>query len=268
MPEEMVIASAIGMLLGAVVFLVLARQFAYRLDRRLRQAVELAKHGPDALNESYEPAEAPAAATIPPAPVAAAAVEQISTTLEEQLAHDISELASGLEMLVKDVEGRMDGRLGEMDGLIAQARKELNDIRQQSAVLMEEIHQHRSELVASEAAGGPIWDFPAQRASTSAAQAMTRAQAVELPSAEIEHAASEDEVTLPGSWPIPPRAQQSEQTPRNPATEGVFVGDRHRAVIERLDKDMSAVEIARELGLDMGEIELIASLHQRKLAGK
>lgn len=259
MPEEMVIASAIGMLLGALVFLVLARQFAYRLDRRLRQVIELAKHGPDALQESNEPAEAPAASQ---------AAEQVSTTLEEQLAHDISELASGLEMLVKDVEGRMDGRLGEMDGLIAQARQELQEIRQQSAVLMEEIHQARSELVASEAAGGPIWDFPAQRSSASAAQAITPAEPVEHHNIEIEHDASDDEVTLPGTWPIPPRAQQSEQTPRNPAPEGVFIGDRHRAVIERLDKDMPAIEISRELGLDMGEIELIASLHQRKLAGK
>lgn len=254
MPEELIMAAAAGTLLGVFAFAVLVRWFSWRLHCYAQELLKTAMPQSDApQRDEHEP----------PAGFSPHADANQLIDAQDQLARDVADLAAQMDLLVKDVETRLDGRVTELNALMAQARAQMEQIRQQSASLMDDLQTARTELLAHEAAGQPIWEFPDDRPQHAAAPA--------LPVATPQAAPADKSAggTLEGTWPIPAHVAPVEDKPgREPIPQGVFQGDRHREVIKLLDESRRPIDIARQLGLDVGEIELIANLNGRKTVGR
>jgi len=207
--------------------------------------------------------------------------------------------AAQLDRLVADVKSHADRRVGELDVLIAQARRHVEELQRQSAELAKTLQSAKNEAARRQAVA--IERAAAARAlaecetlaaacDTSAANAptptdrtpATTAGNPNTPRYIISHtddhgvshgaathfAAEPQPPARPDHWPIPAQRPPSASPDATcPTTSGgAFVGSRHREVLALLDQNQPPLEISRTLGLDIGEIELIANLNGRRLA--
>jgi len=238
------------------------------------------RHGPDARQTHRRDAPATADA------YAADDAEDYSTPHASHVAAQ----AARMDSLVQQMKTRADRRVGELDGLIAKARRSVEELQRQSTELSltlqaardEAARRQADEIAATRAATSEqaIVAEPIQLVMPPPPPAPPQPAVPERPAAAVEHAAfvraianapaqpankpNTDDAT--STWPIPAQRPLPAGATATPPTapDGVFVGSRHREVLLLLDQNRPPVEISRALGLEIGEIELIASLNGRR----
>ena len=170
-----------------------------------------------------------------------------------------------LDRLVADVKSHADKRVSELDVLIAQARRHVEELQRQSAELAKTLQTARNEAARRQAAAierAAVARAIADCETLSAAIAASTAANLNA----TNHAAIQTTTTTEraDTWPIPvPRPAIAAAT-RPAPPEGTFIGGRHREVLRLLDQNHPPLEISRTLGLEIGEVELIANLNGRR----
>jgi len=173
--------------------------------------------------------------------------------------------AKVLDRLVADVKSHADKRVGELDVLIAQAKRHVEELQRQSAELAKTLQTARNEAARRQAAAierAAVARAIADCETLSAAIAASTAANLNA----TNHAAIQTTTTTEraDTWPIPvPRPAIAAAT-RPAPPEGTFIGGRHREVLRLLDQNHPPLEISRTLGLEIGEVELIANLNGRR----
>jgi len=161
--------------------------------------------------------------------------------------------AAQVDRLVADVKSHADRRVGELDVLIAQARRHVEELQRQSAELTKTLQSAKNEAARRQAVA-------IERAAAARALADCETLAAN-PADHPPQASARPDL----NWPIPERPPTDTPTERSATPDGAFVGSRHREVLLLLDQNRPPVEISRTLGLEIGEIELIANLNGRRM---
>ena len=247
-PEQMMFAGAIGMAAAVVVFVLLVRRFRSMLARQLALQPQPAASSPQEL-----------------------------ANVDQQIAADLGQLIETMDALMKEIDAKLQARMAELDVTMADADAKILQIRQASAEISLQLDQAKADLLAhTEGAGGPIWEPPAACETVANAGVGAAAPAALSgqyePSVSHESACSDttppeeddDTVTLPGSWPLPPKSQPQSQPPAA-ATPAKLVGSRHSEVLKLHSQGLDRTDIARRLGLDTGEVELVLNLNRNAL---
>jgi len=166
--------------------------------------------------------------------------------------------AARMDSLEQQMKSRTDRRVDELDGLIAQAKRHVEDLHRQSSELAKTLQAARHESARRQAED--LERTPEPIVPRVPPRPTAPASPVAIERAAFARAAGDD------TWPIPAPRPSTPAPPRPAAPDGAFVGTRHREVLQRLDQNQPVLDIARALGLDIGEIELIAHLNGRKVA--
>lgn len=229
MAELWITACAAGMLTATAVFAVLAWRFNKRLESQANEILSRVKGECDVLRAR-----------------------------DDQVARDLADLIDQVDLLMKDIEGKLGARIDDLETVFKQADARIAHIRQELAEVIDACHNACAERVAQEGAGQPIWEPAAPVGSYASAEGDDPRPG---PIAE-----EEEIVTLPGSWPLPPKgksqpAAEAQQPPTSPVP---LASARHREVLRLQAQGSQPLDIARKLQMDLGEVELVLNLHHCK----
>lgn len=247
--EPWMVCGAAGVVAALIVFLLLALWFRAKLQGFL-QAIE-----------SKSAAPSPAVAG------------------EAKLAGDVRDLMEQMDLLIHDLEGKLDARMDNVENALKQADIRIESIRKEAAGLADQLETSYAQAVAhAEGAGHPIWEPPTVAAlATAAASPMSAHASVNAVAPAALDAVGqdggvdeEDVVTLPGSWPVPAsrRPASAGQAPTPVAGTVTLKSGRHSEILRLQGEGISNVEIARKLQMDIGEVELVLNLNRSRQTQK
>lgn len=176
----------------------------------------------------------------------------------EQL-RDVSDLTEQIERLMKDIDSKIADHLSRIDAAVAQADAKATQLRQAAAdnppsseQPPEPSQSGQFAQAQAEEAGQPIWEPP---------QSSRGGQYDGLPQ-QVQDSPTEDEfVTLPGTWPVPPARPENAAPQAPPLNASKLQSPRHAEVLRLHKQGLAALDIARKLRMDIGEVELVLRLH-------